>query len=52
MGSLNKCPECYGEFHTDVSGIQICKVCGYWTKINTARMESIMLYEEAVMLYE
>ncbi|WP_292469140.1 hypothetical protein [Methanolobus sp.] len=52
MGSLNKCPECHGEFHADVMSVQICKICGYWTKLNTVRMESLMLYEESVMLYE
>lgn len=50
MGSLKKCPECNGEFHTCIKGVLVCKSCGYWTKENTVRLESMMLYEETVML--
>ncbi|WMW25193.1 hypothetical protein RE474_00300 [Methanolobus sediminis] len=49
MGSLKKCPECHGDFKRLSSGILICKICGYWTKENTARMDSMMLYEEAML---
>ncbi|MBP1908929.1 hypothetical protein [Methanolobus bombayensis] len=47
MGSLKQCPECHGEFHNVLKGILVCRSCGYWTKENTARMESMMLYEDA-----
>jgi len=43
MESLKMCPECNAKLHTNKKGIQICKVCGYWTKKGTARIESILL---------
>ncbi|WP_321428404.1 hypothetical protein [uncultured Methanolobus sp.] len=49
MGSLKKCPECHGDFHRLPNGIMVCETCGYWTRENTARMDSIMLFEEAVL---
>ncbi|MEZ5336206.1 MAG: hypothetical protein R2741_13760 [Methanolobus sp.] len=45
MGSLTRCPECNSEFDNEIGDVQICKVCGYWTRKDTARMESVMLYE-------
>jgi ribosomal protein S27AE len=45
MGSLKRCPECHTKFQADEKDIQVCTVCGYWTKKGTARIESIMIYE-------
>lgn len=45
MGALKRCPECHAKFQTAQKDIQVCKVCGYWTKTGTARIESIMIYE-------
>ncbi|AGB49564.1 hypothetical protein Metho_1346 [Methanomethylovorans hollandica DSM 15978] len=44
MGSLKRCPECHAKFLEVEKGMQVCKVCGYWTKKGTARIESIMIY--------
>nr|WP_321498186.1 hypothetical protein [uncultured Methanolobus sp.] len=49
MGSLKKCPECLGELHRLPNGILVCKTCDYWTRENSARLDSIMLFEEAVL---
>ncbi|WP_164997732.1 hypothetical protein [Methanolobus psychrotolerans] len=53
MGLLTKCPECHNTLYADdPRDIQICKVCDYWTKKNTASVEFVLLCDEAVMLYE
>ncbi|WP_370573204.1 hypothetical protein [Methanomethylovorans sp.] len=43
MRSLKICPECHAKLQTNEKNIQVCKVCGYWTKTGTARVESILL---------
>ncbi|MCC7576095.1 MAG: hypothetical protein KK926_04565 [Methanomethylovorans sp.] len=45
MRSLKRCPECHAKFLTAEKDIQVCKVCGYWTKKGTARIESIIIYD-------
>ena len=45
MKYLKTCPKCHSnlKLHSDVE-IQYCSICGYWTKIGTARLDSIMIY--------
>ncbi|MDY0386200.1 MAG: hypothetical protein RBT65_03545 [Methanolobus sp.] len=43
MGLLKKCPECNNVFHNDTRNVQLCKVCGYWTKKNTVNMDFVMM---------
>ncbi|MDD3043419.1 MAG: hypothetical protein PHV51_04765 [Methanosarcinaceae archaeon] len=46
MSCLKSCPECGSELENFSYGeYQYCKVCGYWTKKNTARLEPLMIME-------
>jgi len=46
MKSLKICPECHSILKVNpVNDTQYCLVCRYWTKIGTARLDSIMIYE-------
>ncbi len=46
MGLLKKCPECDSELKNDCFGeFQYCQICGYWTRMETARLEPIMIFE-------
>lgn len=43
---LKRCPECHSKLENDLfSGFQYCTVCGYWTRKETARLESLMILE-------
>lgn len=43
---LKRCPQCNAELKMSADrDTQYCEVCGYWTKIGTARLDSIMIYE-------
>ena len=44
--SLKMCPKCHSKLKVSSDGkTQYCPVCKYWTKIGTARLDSIMIYE-------
>jgi hypothetical protein len=44
--SLKMCPKCNSKLEVSSDGeTQYCPVCKYWTKIGTARLDSIMIYE-------
>ncbi len=51
MRMLKRCPNCYTKFDTCENEIQICKMCGYWTKKGTVRLEPLVLYD-SIVLYE
>ena len=43
---LKRCPECHSKLENDLfRGFQYCTVCGYWTRKETARLESLMILE-------
>ena len=43
--SLKICPKCQGKLKVSSDGeTQYCIICKYWTKIGTARLDSIMIY--------
>lgn len=45
MKHLKICPKCHSnlKLRSDVE-IQYCSICGYWTKVGTVRLDSIMIY--------
>lgn len=46
MSFLKKCPECDSELENDLfSEFQYCRVCGYWTRKETARLEPLIILE-------
>ncbi len=43
---LTICPKCHAKLKVSSDGkTQYCSICRYWTKIGTARLDSIMIYE-------
>lgn len=45
MNVLKVCPKCNAKLEVSSDGkTQYCKICKYWTKIGTARLDSIMIY--------
>ncbi|MDQ1254737.1 MAG: hypothetical protein QG646_4007 [Euryarchaeota archaeon] len=45
MKSLKICPKCHSNLKLNSDReIQYCTICKYWTKIGTARLDSIMIY--------
>ena len=45
MESLKICPKCHANLKVSSDGeTQYCPVCKYWTKVGTARLDSIMIY--------
>jgi Zn-finger nucleic acid-binding protein len=45
MKSLKICPKCQAKLKlSSDSETQYCTICKYWTKIGTARLDSIMIY--------
>ncbi len=45
MKSLKICPKCHAKLKVSSDGeTQYCPVCKYWTKVGTARLDSIMIY--------
>ncbi|OPY20458.1 MAG: hypothetical protein A4E24_01138 [Methanomethylovorans sp. PtaU1.Bin093] len=49
MRLLKRCPNCHTRFKTCENDMQVCKVCGYWTKRGTARLEPLVLYDSVVL---
>jgi Zn-finger nucleic acid-binding protein len=46
MKHLKTCPKCNAKLKMSASGeLQYCPICKYWTRIGTARLDSIMIYE-------
>ncbi|ABE52239.1 Hypothetical protein Mbur_1321 [Methanococcoides burtonii DSM 6242] len=43
MKTLDKCPKCNSELELENDSLQVCKVCKYWTKAGTARLDSITI---------
>lgn len=42
---LKICPKCHAKLKMSSDGkIEYCSVCKYWTKVGTARLDSIMIY--------
>jgi primosomal protein N' len=45
MKSIKKCPKCHAKLRlSSDSETQYCSICDYWTKVGTARLDSIMIY--------
>jgi len=45
MKHLNICPKCDAKLKLRPDGeTQYCSICSYWTKLGTARLDSIMIY--------
>jgi Zn-finger nucleic acid-binding protein len=45
MKSLKMCPKCNAKLKVSPDGeTQYCPICKYWTKVGTARLDSIMIY--------
>ncbi|WP_196298036.1 hypothetical protein [Methanosarcina barkeri] len=45
MKHLKTCPKCHANLKLHSDGkIQYCSICKYWTKVGTARLDSIMIY--------
>ncbi|HEY3362616.1 MAG TPA: hypothetical protein VGK06_12600 [Methanosarcina sp.] len=45
MKNLKTCPKCHAKLEiSSDKEIQYCTTCNYWTKIGTARLDSIMIY--------
>ena len=45
MKHLKICPKCNADLKLrSVGEIQYCDICSYWTKVGTARLDSIMIY--------
>lgn len=43
---LKICPKCHAKLKVSSDGeTQYCSICKYWTKVGTARLDSIMIYE-------
>lgn len=42
---LKICPKCHARLKVSSDGkMEYCSVCKYWTKVGTARLDSIMIY--------
>jgi hypothetical protein len=42
---LKICPKCHAKLKVSSDGeTQYCSICRYWTKVGTARLDSIMIY--------
>ncbi|HII91033.1 MAG TPA: hypothetical protein HA262_02390 [Methanosarcina sp.] len=45
MKHLKICPKCHANLKLRSDGeIQYCSICKYWTKVGTARLDSIMIF--------
>ena len=45
MKYLKTCPKCHANLKLHSDGkTQYCSVCKYWTKVGTARLDSIMIF--------
>jgi len=45
MKNLKVCPKCRADLKLLSDGeTQYCEICKYWTKVGTARLDSIMIY--------
>lgn len=45
MKHLKACPKCNANLKLRSDGeTQYCDICSYWTKVGTARLDSIMIY--------
>lgn len=45
MKHLKICPKCHASLKLRPDGeTQYCSICRYWTKLGTARLDSIMIY--------
>ncbi len=45
MKHLRICPKCHANLKLHSDGeTQYCNICRYWTKVGTARLDSIMIY--------
>ncbi len=45
MKHLRICPKCHANLKLHSDGeTQYCNICKYWTKVGTARLDSIMIY--------
>jgi len=45
MRNLKMCPKCHANLKLCSDGeTQYCSICKYWTKVGTARLDSIMIY--------
>jgi predicted amidophosphoribosyltransferase len=44
MKRLGICPNCHSEMELDDRGIEYCKVCNYWTREGTARLEPLIIF--------
>jgi hypothetical protein len=45
MKSLKICPKCHAKLEmSSDKETQYCITCNYWTKVGTARLDSIMIY--------
>jgi hypothetical protein len=43
--SLKVCPKCHAKLKlSSDSETQYCIICKYWTKVGTARLDSIMIF--------
>ncbi|WP_406659983.1 hypothetical protein V7O66_09035 [Methanolobus sp. ZRKC3] len=42
MKKLEECPKCNAELHDD-ENVQVCGICGYWTRKGTVRLGSIAI---------
>ncbi len=49
MRLLKNCPECYAKLQMTQKNIQVCKVCGYWTRTGTVRLEPLVLYDSIIL---
>ncbi len=45
MKNLKICPKCSAKLISDENGRQYCKVCDYWTKQGSVRLDSIMILD-------
>ncbi|AYK14443.1 hypothetical protein AOB57_003870 [Methanosarcina flavescens] len=42
---LKICPKCHAKLKVSSDGeTQYCSICKYWTRVGTARLDSIMIY--------
>ncbi|MFP4655690.1 MAG: hypothetical protein ACLFMM_08510 [Methanohalobium sp.] len=46
LNMLTVCPKCKSKLETKENGIQICKICGYWTKKGTVRLDPLVIFGE------
>ena len=49
MGFLKRCPQCYAKLHNNEKDMQVCKVCGYWTKKGTVILEPLLIGDSIVL---